>query len=58
MKNKIKLKKGDEVFKEQVIAYVGSTGRSSGAHLHFEFQSLKNRALNPRLFLPIVEGHT
>jgi murein DD-endopeptidase MepM/ murein hydrolase activator NlpD len=32
------------------IAYVGSTGRSTGAHLHFELRR-KGKALNPSLFL-------
>ena len=48
--SKILVKKGDIVEKNQVIALVGNTGRSTGPHLHYEIR-LTGRALDPRQYL-------
>jgi murein DD-endopeptidase MepM/ murein hydrolase activator NlpD len=41
---------GDSVKKGQVIALVGSTGMSTGPHLHYEVRKWQN-SLNPQQFL-------
>ena len=41
---------GQKVTKGQVIAYVGSSGRSTGPHVHYEVY-VEGRLVNPRHFL-------
>ncbi|RKZ41832.1 MAG: hypothetical protein DRQ49_03840 [Gammaproteobacteria bacterium] len=54
-KNLVKV--GAYVSKGQVIALVGSTGRSSGPHVHFEVRQSKV-AINPLKYLGAIEHFT
>ena len=44
----VAVRPGDSVSQGQVIGYIGSTGRSTGPHLHYETR-LGGRAANPAL---------
>lgn len=48
---KVEVEVGDRVSRGVLIGYVGSTGRSTGPHLHYELR-LGDRPINPRRFLP------
>jgi lipoprotein NlpD len=47
----LKVRLGDAVQQGQVIALLGSTGHSTGPHVHFEVRR-GHQALNPRDYLP------
>jgi murein DD-endopeptidase MepM/ murein hydrolase activator NlpD len=50
------IRKGKKVAQGEVIAYVGSTGLSTGPHLHYEMR-INNRPLNP-LSVKIPHGES
>ncbi|MCE2929936.1 MAG: peptidoglycan DD-metalloendopeptidase family protein [Vampirovibrionales bacterium] len=52
MKDKSPLAVGTKVTQGQVIGSVGSTGASTGPHLHFEVRNTAGKAENPVAYLP------
>ena len=48
--SKIKVKEGQKVCRDQIIGLVGSTGRSTGPHLHYEVRKF-NIHQNPKNFI-------
>ncbi|MEP7212545.1 MAG: M23 family metallopeptidase [Acidobacteriota bacterium] len=49
--SKINVEVGEPVQRGQLMAFVGSTGRSTGPHLHYELR-FNDKPINPRRFLP------
>ncbi|BCO10096.1 hypothetical protein GF1_24720 [Desulfolithobacter dissulfuricans] len=47
------VKRGDRITRGQVIGLVGNTGRSTGAHLHYELRR-NGRAINPMPFFTLA----
>ena len=43
----MEFKKGDKVTRTQKIGTVGTTGSSTGNHLHWEFRNADNETINP-----------
>lgn len=52
--SKIAVAEGDRVKADDIVGYVGSTGRSTGPHLHYETR-LNNKPLNPDRFLAAAD---
>lgn len=52
--NSVKVKEGDTVKQGQVIGYVGSTGKVTGSHLHFEVRLGSNsgdNVIDPQIYV-------
>ncbi|MCA1590572.1 MAG: M23 family metallopeptidase [Acidobacteria bacterium] len=49
--SKIDVAVGDAITRGQAMGQVGSTGRSTGPHLHYEMR-MNDKPINPRQFLP------
>src|SRR5262249_42009668 len=50
--SKAVVKAGDHVRRGQVVAHMGTTGRSTGAHLHYEVWR-NSKPINPQIFLKV-----
>ena len=53
--SKINVKVGDVVKKGDILGFQGTTGRSTGSHLHYEVR-YNDAPLNPRKFLEAGSG--
>ena len=49
--SRIEASVGENIQRGQLVGLIGSTGRSTGPHLHFEVR-LNDKPINPRHFLP------
>lgn len=47
----VAVKKGEKVTKGQVLGYMGNTGYSNGAHLHFEVRDTSDSRINPTPYI-------
>jgi murein DD-endopeptidase MepM/ murein hydrolase activator NlpD len=48
--SRLNVAKGQRVRKGDIIGFIGSTGRSTGPHLHYEVR-IANEAVNPLPFM-------
>jgi murein DD-endopeptidase MepM/ murein hydrolase activator NlpD len=53
---KYTVESGDKVKRGQIIGFVGNSGRSTGAHLHYEV-TLKNKPVNPYQLMKVANNY-
>lgn len=53
--SEVRVKVGDRVKRGQIIGHIGSTGRSSGPHLHYSIYKDK-KAIDPRKLMKVPEN--
>ncbi|MGC1309978.1 MAG: M23 family metallopeptidase [Phormidesmis sp.] len=53
--SEVKVNVGEAVKRGQIVGYIGSTGRSSGPHLHYSLYKDK-KAINPRKLMKLPEN--
>lgn len=51
---RVDVKVGDEIKRGQIIGYMGSTGRSTGSHVHYEVR-IHGMPVDPEKYLPKVD---
>lgn len=53
--SKVRVKVGDRIKRGQIIGHIGSTGRSSGPHLHYSLYK-NDKSINPRTLMKLSEN--
>jgi murein DD-endopeptidase MepM/ murein hydrolase activator NlpD len=47
------VKEGQDIARGEIVGHVGSSGRSTGPHLHYEVR-IANKAKNPNKFMELA----
>lgn len=56
--NTIEVKQGEQIFRNQRIATMGRTGRSTGTHLHYEIWQGSSKRIDPQPFVCSIDFNT
>lgn len=54
VKDSVKVKVGQKVSRDTIIGIMGSSGNSSGIHLHYQINDANGNSINPCLYLGIT----